>query len=192
MIKTPKGERTRPTQARLRQALFNSLQSTVSDAKVLDLFAGSGALGFEALSWGAAHCVFVENDRQATRLIDGTARELGVEDRIDLLSGAVESVKNELSKLGPFNIVLADPPYAGGWETKLLETLPWNELLVDEGYFCVEWGAQKSKADTLPDQVFLIGSTEPGSERPPAQLVKVREKNYGDSILTSYVKRITG
>jgi 16S rRNA (guanine966-N2)-methyltransferase len=179
MIKTPKGETTRPTSARLRQALFNSLQTLVSDARVLDLFAGSGGLGFEALSWGAARVVFVEESRPAVKLIQANAADLGISDRIELLAATIDPsqklVRNELVKLGPFDLILADPPYSGGWETKLIEGLPWDQLLTESGVFCLEWGNLKSKVDALPDQTDL--------------LVKVREKNYGDSVLTTYSRK---
>src|SRR6185437_308628 len=114
------------TQARLRQALFNSIQTLISDAAVLDLFAGSGALGFESLSRGASRVVFVEDSRQAVKLIEANAKELGVFDRVEILSDSVDRVRNELTKLGPFEIVLADPPYAGGWEKTRLEGFPWT------------------------------------------------------------------
>jgi 16S rRNA (guanine966-N2)-methyltransferase len=172
ILKTPKGERTRPTQARLRQALFNSLQNYISEARVLDLFAGSGALGLESLSRGASSVVMVEDSRQAIKLIESNARDLGVSKQITLLGETVEHARKELVRLGPFDIVLADPPYAGGWEMKLLNDLPWEELLAPGGHFSLEWGTQKSQVEALPDEVF--------------QLVKVREKNYGDSVLTTY------
>jgi 16S rRNA (guanine966-N2)-methyltransferase len=178
IIKTPRGETTRPTQARLRQALFNSIQTLISEARVLDLFSGSGALGFESLSRGAQSVVFVEDSRPALKMIQANARDLGVQDRISLISLPVEKSFSELLKLGPFDIILADPPYAGGWETKLLQTLPWHELLAENGHFCLEWGVQKSEASELPDAV--------SSENTPARLVKVREKNYGDSALTTF------
>src|SRR5262245_32005744 len=86
-LRTPKHserspDRTRPTQAKLRQALFNSLQMHIPEARVLDLFAGSGTLGFEALSRGAESVVFVESSREVCRLIQQNAQELGVEDRV--------------------------------------------------------------------------------------------------------------
>lgn len=180
-LKTPKGERTRPTQARLRQALFNSIQTQISEARVLDLFAGSGALGFESLSRGAGEVVFVEDARPAVKLIEANARELGVLDRTKILSESVERAQKGLVQFGKFDIVLADPPYTGGWEMKLLEGFPWKDVLSPGGVFLLEWGVQKSQVDTLPNQVFLDASGEK-----PAQLVKVREKNYGDSVLTTY------
>jgi 16S rRNA (guanine966-N2)-methyltransferase len=162
----------RPTQARLRQALFNSLQTVIADAKVLDLFAGSGALGFEALSRGAASVVFVEEARPALKCLERNIVDLQVTERARVLADSVERVSKRLAAYGPFDLVLADPPYAAGWEVKLLESLAWGELLSEGGHFCVEWGAQKSQVSELPERVPF--------------LVKVREKNYGDSILTTY------
>lgn len=175
LIHTPSGTRTRPTQARLRQALFNSLQFSIPDARVLDLFAGSGALGFEALSRGASEVVFVESAKQAIHCIEKNASELKVQKSIRILSGSVEGSLSSLQREQPFDLILADPPYAEGWEIKLLEQYPWNEILKAEGYFCLEWGKQKSQVEDLPDQVSC--------------LEKVREKNYGDSLLTTYKRK---
>jgi len=178
LIQTPKDLKTRPTQARLRQALFNSLQTVIPGARVLDLFAGSGALGFEALSRGAESVVFVETSRTALKLIEKNAELLGVKNQVTVLSETVKHVWSLLKSSPPFDLVLADPPYEDGWEDFLLSEMPWNELLTDAGYFCLEWGIQKSQnhrgENSLPD-------------RAPC-LVKVREKNYGDSVLTSYRK----
>jgi 16S rRNA (guanine966-N2)-methyltransferase len=162
----------RPTQARLRQALFNSLQMIIPEAKVLDLFAGSGALGFEALSRGASSVVFVEEAPVALKALSRNVADLKVEERATVVGDSIERVSKRLAGYGPFDLVLADPPYAEGWEMKLLETLPWDQLLTSDGRFVIEWGRQKSQVSELP-------------ERTPF-LVKAREKIYGDSVLTTY------
>jgi 16S rRNA (guanine966-N2)-methyltransferase len=182
LLKTPAGLATRPTQARLRQALFNSIQAHIPDAKVLDLFAGSGALGFESLSRGAAHVTFVEDSRQAIKMIEANARDLKVLDRIEIISESlnksggpsVDHVTQRLLRGAPYDVVLADPPYEEGFEMKLLEgpEWPWEQLLVESGVFCMEWGVHKSMIDSLPDRAGF--------------LVKIREKNYGDSVLSHY------
>lgn len=178
MIHTPKDLRTRPTQARLRQALFNSLQVAIPDARVLDFFAGSGALGFEALSRGASSVVFSETGRQALKLIERNAEELGVAERVEILGDSVDAVWKRLAAQGvPFDVVLADPPYSEGWELRLLNECPWETLLAPGGYFCLEWGTQKSQVAELPERA--------------GPLVKVREKNYGDSVLTTYQREET-
>jgi 16S rRNA (guanine966-N2)-methyltransferase len=173
-LKTPAGLATRPTQARLRQALFNSIQANIPDANVLDLFAGSGALGFESLSRGAAHVTFVEHSTMAIKMIEANARDLKVMDRIEIIAESVDKVAQRLLKKAPYDLVLADPPYESEFEMKLLEGLkwPWEQLLSNIGVFCMEWGTHKSMIESLPDEVGF--------------LVKIREKNYGDSVLSTY------
>jgi 16S rRNA (guanine(966)-N(2))-methyltransferase RsmD len=181
-IVTPHNLKTRPTQARLRQALFNSIQTHVPDAKILDLFAGSGSLGFEGLSRGAASCVFVEDARPALKALEENLKTFRPEAPVLVIGDSVEKAESRLRKWvethGPFDIVTADPPYAAGWEIKLIEHWPWDWLLAPDGLFCLEWGVLKSKVESLPDKT--------------ANLVKVREKIYGDSALSSYRRRTMG
>lgn len=180
IIQTPKHQHTRPTQARLRQALFNSIQTLIPEARVLDLFAGSGALGFEALSRGASFAVFVEDAKSTVRLIEKNAQDLKVTDRSKIWAVAVDRENRggqsafwkRMVEQGPFDVILADPPYDGGWEIALLEHAPWKELLTENGIFCLEWGSLKSEVSELPERMGF--------------LVKTREKNYGDSVLTTY------
>jgi 16S rRNA (guanine966-N2)-methyltransferase len=174
VIHTPAQLGTRPTQARLRQALFNSLQAHLEAAKVLDLFAGSGALGFEALSRGAQEVVFVEKAKSASTLIQKNALLLKVTEQVQVLVGSVETVLEKLKRLGPFDLVLIDPPYEEGWELKLLNDWPWETLLSKKGHLCLEWGSQKSQVSELPAEVN--------------SMEKVREKHYGDSVLTTYTQ----
>lgn len=113
-INAPKGDTTRPTADRTRETLFSMLTSRLGSfdqLRVLDLFAGSGALGLEALSRGAGHCTFVEQDRAALDALRANARSLGVLDQCDIRGSSVLS-------LGPANqaydLILLDPPYASG------------------------------------------------------------------------------
>ena len=108
---TPRGERTRPTTDRARESLFNVLSNLIDfeDIRVLDLFAGSGALGFEAISRGAANVVFVEKDRHAHEAILANAASLEVGDSIELIRG---DVFKSIARLGQaFDLVFADAPY---------------------------------------------------------------------------------
>ena len=105
-IAAPKGEKTRPTSDRVRENAFNLL-GPVDDATVLDLFAGSGAMGLEALSRGAASCVFVESDRDACRVINANLETLRL--RATVLCRDVFSAL--ASDNGPYDLVLCDPPY---------------------------------------------------------------------------------
>lgn len=108
-IEAPPGNDTRPTTDKVREAVFNALGSLdlVRDAMVLDLYAGTGALGIEALSRGAASCTFVERDRTALRVLRANLDQLGVRDRTTVLAG------NSLVMAPgvPADLVLADPPY---------------------------------------------------------------------------------
>ena len=185
-IQAPPGEKTRPTQERLRQAWMNSLQMELPDAKVLELFAGSGALGFEALSRGAASVVFIEKHRTACQVIQRNAKELAVESQVRVLcselhdsGGFSPADAARLKAMGaPFDLVLADPPYAEGWEFTLLEKLPWTELLQPTGVFCLEWNPKLLR---LPR-----GVEQPELPEKISGLQKVREKNYGETVLTHY------
>lgn len=174
-LATPPNLATRPTVAKLRQALFNSIQFGIPDAKILDLFAGSGALAFEALSRGAAEATLVENGRGALSAITKNLQELNPGRSARLIKDDVFKAESAYRKFGPFDYVFADPPYAEGHEMRLLEDLDWERLLAPEGQFLLEWGPQKSKIESLPDET--------------AHLVKIREKVYGDSCLTTYRRR---
>jgi 16S rRNA (guanine966-N2)-methyltransferase len=116
-IEAPPGNDTRPTTDKVREAVFNALGSLdlVRDARVADLFAGSGALGIEALSRGAAHCTFVERDRSALRVLRDNLDHLGVADRARVVAGDAIATAG-----GDFDLVLADPPYQfDGWSDLL-------------------------------------------------------------------------
>jgi 16S rRNA (guanine966-N2)-methyltransferase len=174
-LATPPNATTRPTQARLRQALFNSIQFDIPGAKVLDLFAGAGSLAFEALSRGAAEAVLVENHRGALEAIAKNVRELKAEPNVRVLKDDVFKSLPEAARFGPFDFVFADPPYAEGMEMRLLDDVRWPELLAPGGIFLLEWGPLKSKFEAVPDET--------------THLSKIREKVYGDTTLTTYRKK---
>ena len=108
----PRGVRVRPTADRVREALFDILGTAVRGARVLDAYAGSGALGFEALSRGARQAVFLESERAAWLALRANADTLRVGARCTILRGrSVELIRGAVVQ-GPFELVLADPPYA--------------------------------------------------------------------------------
>jgi 16S rRNA (guanine966-N2)-methyltransferase len=128
LLAVPPGELTRPTTELVRGAVFNSLaaQGEIEDAVVADLFAGSGALGIEALSRGAARAVFVEHDRRAADVIRGNLTALGLADR-----GRIEVVTVERWEPGDVDVVLADPPYGwAGWADLLDRLRALGDVLV--------------------------------------------------------------
>jgi 16S rRNA (guanine966-N2)-methyltransferase len=101
---------TRPTLDRVREALF-SILGDLSDAKVLDFYAGSGALGLEALSRGASHVTLVEADRQAAQVIRKNVEAWGIEGAYRVLECPVEKSRGSLKERAPFDLVLSDPPW---------------------------------------------------------------------------------
>lgn len=111
-LRAPKGDRTRPTTDRVREALFNLLGARIDleGARVLDLFAGSGALGLEALSRGAAHVTFVERHGPTLGVARANARDLEVADRAAFSRADALAVLRR-QPAGPFGLVVADPPY---------------------------------------------------------------------------------
>jgi 16S rRNA (guanine966-N2)-methyltransferase len=145
-IAAPKGVSTRPTGDRVREAAFN-LIGPVDDARVLDLFAGSGAFGLEALSRGAASVTFVESDRAACRTISENLEKLKLTGARVTCGDALSAVRRETR---PYDLILVDPPYEA-WnelEPKLAQHLP--RLLAREGLLVVETGARTEPALPLP------------------------------------------
>jgi 16S rRNA (guanine966-N2)-methyltransferase len=119
----PKGDTTRPTADRTRETLFSMLVSRLGsfeELAVLDLFAGSGALGLEALSRGAATCTFVEHDAAALKALETNIDKLGASKQADVRRSSVLSLG---SAIKPFDIILMDPPYASGAGSVALDKL---------------------------------------------------------------------
>jgi 16S rRNA (guanine966-N2)-methyltransferase len=107
----PTGQDTRPTTDRVREALFSAL-GPIASVRVLDLFAGTGALGIEALSRGAASAVFVERARPALVALRDNLASLGLAASSHVIATDVERARAEIARLGPYDLIFADPPYA--------------------------------------------------------------------------------
>jgi 16S rRNA (guanine966-N2)-methyltransferase len=140
-IVAPRGPHTRPTGDRVREALFN-LVGPVEDASVLDLFAGSGALGLEALSRGARRCAFAEADAAACRVIRQNLEALGLTGGLVLQRDAVAVLREERSARRRHELVLIDPPYErwASLEGALGELLP--DVVAEGGIVVVESDAR--------------------------------------------------
>lgn len=136
-IAAPKGAATRPTGDRVREAVF-SIVGSVDGASVLDLFAGSGAMGLEALSRGAASCVFVERDREAARVIQSNLEKLRLTGARVIARDVAAVLRDERGRGQCYDLVLVDPPY-DRWEhhePALAELLP--AVVTDEALVVVE------------------------------------------------------
>lgn len=168
MIRTLGTEATRPTQSRLRQAWANAWQMRIPDARVLDIFAGSGALGFEALSRGASHCVFVEKSPAAIRVIEENAKTLGVVQKVTVLQGEAIRLLQRLTLHAPYDLVFMDPPYDQGLDQALLREWPWKTLISPGGQIGVE-------ASFSPEGPFLTEDFK-----------VIRDQRYGSTRLTMY------
>lgn len=121
-IQVPTGRATRPTREVVRESWFNALAGRIPGSRVLDLFAGSGALGIEALSRGAASVLCVESDRRTGKVLRGNLTRLGIESRVEVRAGDALLLAESLAraKRRVWDIVLADPPYSGDGAIRLV------------------------------------------------------------------------
>jgi 16S rRNA (guanine(966)-N(2))-methyltransferase RsmD len=165
------GTDIRPTPDRVREALFSMLYSRkgpLTGAKVLDLFAGSGALGIEAMSRGASHAWFVDNMREAVSTIRTNLEKCGFVDRATIIGRDVGAALTVVAEAGPFDIIFADPPYSRDHAGKLLEGIDRQGLLKAQGVVCIETAA----TDPVP---MRVGS-----------LQHIEQRRYGLTMLHFY------
>ena len=165
---TPDGLSVRPTAERVRQATFNALEhrGAVRDARVVDLFAGSGALGIEALSRGASHVVFVEQDKAALACIRQNLEHVGMTAQATIVRSDVSRWVRGGSAAGTVDLLFADPPYT--FEG-------WTDLLA-----CVHDGLHRDDSDEVGIAVLETpGPIEPG----PAWEI-LRQQRYGGTVVT--------
>lgn len=151
-LSVPAASELRPTSDRVREALFNILGQDLTGFDVLDLFAGTGALGFEALSRGARRVVFVESHPKTAAALRRTAEELGVDREARVIVGRVEDVLDRARLGGPYHVVVADPPYDATGESKLVAGVDAGGLLGLHGTLVVE---RESRATPDPGTVGL-------------------------------------
>jgi 16S rRNA (guanine966-N2)-methyltransferase len=151
----PKGDTTRPTADRTRETLFSMLTSrlgTYEGLQVLDLFAGSGALGLEAVSRGAAHCTFVEQDRAALDALEANIAKLGAKPQCDVRRSSVLSLG---SAIKPYDLILMDPPYASGAGAVALDKLGRLGWFAPSAWISVE----TSNREELDVKGFAVDTT---------------------------------
>jgi 16S rRNA (guanine966-N2)-methyltransferase len=150
-LKAPRGLNTRPTSARARESIFSRLavRMDIAGARVLDIFAGSGSLGIESLSRGAAHVTFVDSSRESATAIRANLAQLGFGDRARLL---VSDVRRALAELGAahesFDLIFVDAPFKNDMSAAVLELLCRHGLAAGDAWTVVE---QSKRAPAAPD-----------------------------------------
>jgi 16S rRNA (guanine966-N2)-methyltransferase len=172
VLQAPPGRRTRPTTDRVREALF-SILGDVSNEAVADLFAGTGALGIEALSRGARHAAFVESWRPAVAAIRANVRALALEASSSVLPVAVERARTALEQHAPFELIFCDPPWADMAGARVaLERLRVAELMTPSGCLIVEHPA---------DEPFHFNGD--------AEISVEQSRRWGDTAISFFVRR---
>lgn len=167
-LEAPPGSLARPTTDRVKESMFNLMGPNRSDGVVVDLFAGSGALGIEALSRGASHAVFVDKSQRSMAAVRGNLTKIGCLNQSTLIIGAWqagwERVAGEHVEV---SFVFVDPPYAKGLWNAVLQTIAKSQVVVVGGIVC-----EHPKDVVLPDEVLT--------------LYKKKERTYGDISVTIY------
>jgi 16S rRNA (guanine966-N2)-methyltransferase len=145
VLRAPSGAATRPTSEKVREALFQIL-GDVAGARVLDLFAGSGALGIEAWSRGAAQVTFVDSGKAALAAIRANLAELGIVERVAIV--AAEATAFAKRPAEPWNLVFVDPPYASDLATRTVLALPAASL-AEHAVIVIEHDRRNAPPETL-------------------------------------------
>ncbi|MHB8139785.1 MAG: 16S rRNA (guanine(966)-N(2))-methyltransferase RsmD [Vulcanimicrobiaceae bacterium] len=164
-VRSPKGSNVRPTAGRVKESLFSILLPRIEGAAFLDLYSGTGAIGVEAASRGAARVVCVEAQRETAHAIEAMVRDFGIAKVVSVVASPVDRALYRLE--GPFDLVYADPPYADAVPLTLFRLLLERRLLADDALVIYEHAAKR----ILPEI--------PGYRT-------VREEVYGDVALAFF------
>lgn len=162
----------RPTSSKVREALFDILRNDITGASFLDLYAGTGTVGFEALSRGASRTCFVEHEKGAAKEISQYIGKMGLGSMAEVFTGTAERFLKKTEVAGmTFDIIFADPPYASDELEKVLPLIDGGDILAPGGCLVVEHASKKN----IPS--------------PCRDLRPVKNYKYGDTMLTLYRKK---
>jgi len=147
-LQTPDGMQTRPTADKVKEALFSIIQFEIEGRRILDLFAGTGQLGIEALSRGAKHCVFVDERADAVKLVQENLRRTRLE-------GLAQVIRSDYlaylaSARGPFDVIFLDPPYAEKFLENSLRKISEIDILSRGGIIICERPTEKASLRPIP------------------------------------------
>lgn len=169
-IEQPELDTVRPTKDRIREAVFNVIAEAVPGSNVLDLFAGSGAFGLEALSRGAEKAVFVEKDPRCARIIGKNIATLGIQGRSEVVTSDVSAWSEKEGGKKAFDLVFADPPYNTGLAKNVLNMINRYAILNHSGILVIEHHGTEAL---------------PGAE---GSLTLLKCKTYADISVSFYIK----
>ena len=156
---TPQGEDTRPTTDRIKETLFNVIQFDIPGCRFLDLFAGSGAIGIEAVSRGAEHAVFVDSDKEAAACIEQNLAHTRLSERSTLYRQDAFVAVMMMEYRETFDIIFMDPPYHKDLERRMLEVLSTSSVATPDTMIIVE-AAIDTDFDYLSDLPYEIIKTK--------------------------------
>lgn len=169
VLSVPRGWTGRPTADRVKESLFNILGQAVVNSRFLDIFAGTGNVGIEALSRGASRCVFIEQDARAVSGINKNLEITGFKDQsLIVKNSALGGIIALAAGKEKFNIIFLDPPYGYGHEVAVVGKLSGCDLLEPDGLVIAESG----KREELPGQI--------------GNLCMFRQEKYGDTMLSFF------
>ncbi|TCO78992.1 16S rRNA (guanine(966)-N(2))-methyltransferase RsmD [Marinisporobacter balticus] len=168
-LKSPKGLETRPTTDRVKESIFSMINPYIIDSIILDLFAGTGGLGIEALSRGAQKVYFIDSNKNSIEVIKENVKQAGFEQESIILFREVQKAIKECSlSENKVDVIFMDPPYLKGFIVPCIHAINTEEILNEEGIIVVEHDLK----DLLPDQI--------------GRFIKVKEKKYGNTRITIY------
>ncbi len=172
-LKTVKGNTTRPTTDRVKESLFNIIAGFVGDAEVLDLFAGTGNLGIEALSRGANSAVFVDKSRECSNVILENLTHTRLLERSTIITSEVGLAISRLANEGKrFSLIFLDPPYNKNFVEKTLNYISKSDIILDNGLIV----AEHDYIDSVPESIDHIKL--------------LRSERYGDTVISFFRKSI--
>lgn len=174
LLVMPKGPHIRPTPDKVKQAVFSSLGERIVDARVLDLFTGTGALGLEAVSRGAAKALLVDDSRFAVEAATANANKARLNDRVEVVRSEVFRMVDQLAARGDtFDLIFADPPYEKSWRAE--QSIP-RKLLNCSSLVSI----------LAPDGVLVMEHFKNDKLQPTSNWRLVRQLPHGDTIVTFF------
>ena len=168
-LETPADNRVRPTTDKVKEAIFSMISGYIPDATVIDMFAGTGSLGLEAISRGAAKAYFVDRDKTSLAMVRRNIQHVGAGDRSVVIWSDFNSAAAKINDTA--DVIFLDPPYKAGYMQDCIALIDDNDLLVDDGIIVAEHGID----EVLPDN---IGS-----------FVKIKTKKYSKVGVSLYEKQ---